>query len=53
MTPPEEEEPRVINLMDALKKSLEMRGEAGAGKPPKKMARSAAKHPQKRLRKSS
>jgi DNA end-binding protein Ku len=39
----EEEEPRVINLMDALKKSLE-----GEAKPPKKRASSVRKRPAKR-----
>lgn len=40
VAPPSEEEPKVINLMDALKKSLEMQGEEA--KPPRKMAKSAA-----------
>lgn len=42
VTPPPQEEAQVINLMDALKKSLEMQGaEAAEAKPPKKMAKSA------------
>src|SRR5262249_8071796 len=47
ITPPQEEEaPQVINLMDALKKSLKMRegsAEEDGAKPPRKMARSGRK----------
>jgi DNA end-binding protein Ku len=54
VTPPAQEEAQVINLMDALKKSLEMQGAAEEGKPPKKMAKSAPKKPAaERKRKTS
>jgi DNA end-binding protein Ku len=57
VSPAPQEEAQVINLMDALKKSLEMQGAAPTGeeaKPPKKMAKSAAKKPAaERKRKTS
>src|SRR5262245_34109376 len=56
ITPPAQEEAHVINLMDALKKSLEMQGAApaAAGKPPRKMAKSEPKKPTaERKRKTS
>jgi DNA end-binding protein Ku len=40
---PEDHEPHVINLMDALKKSLEEQGGEGHAKPPKKRAGSIGK----------
>src|SRR5262245_6483635 len=57
VAPPQVEEAQVINLMDALKKSLEMQGaappmaaavggpEPAGEKPPKRMAKSAPKKP--------
>jgi len=60
VTPPAQEEAHVINLMEALKQSVaraqhEAPAEVGeAGKPPKKMAKSASKKPAaERKRKSS
>jgi DNA end-binding protein Ku len=58
VAPPPSEEPRVIDLMDALKKSLaEVRGEGGREAAPaaaeeKKMAPSARSHAPKRKRKT-
>jgi DNA end-binding protein Ku len=61
VTPPPQEEAQVINLMDALKQSVErMKGpeaaEAATGteaKPPRKMARSATKKPAAERKKKS
>jgi DNA end-binding protein Ku len=50
VAPPSEEEPRVINLMDALKKSLQMQEEEAA--PPRKMARSAGRRTRTRKAKA-
>jgi DNA end-binding protein Ku len=54
VTPPASEVPEVINLMEALKKSLELQETpTTAEKPPRKMARSAGKRRQERKRKTS
>jgi DNA end-binding protein Ku len=60
VTPPAPEEGQIINLMDALKQSVaKAQGEAPAevaeaGRPPKKMAKSAPKKPAaEKKRKSS
>jgi DNA end-binding protein Ku len=59
VTPPQQEEAQVINLMEALKQSVakarhEAPAEVEAGKPPKKMAKSAPKKPAaEKKRKSS
>src|SRR5205807_1510053 len=56
VTPPAEQEPHVINLMDALKKSLDRQGasvEGNGHKPPKRMAKSGRKPVARRRRKSA
>jgi DNA end-binding protein Ku len=58
VTPPAHEEAQVINLMDALKQSVErMKGagtqQKGAGKPPKRMAASKSGEERARKRKTS